>query len=199
MAELYKNKYRIESTRLKNWDYASPGAYFVTICTKNREPYFGKIVNGKMELSEMGQIAEKYWREIPVHFSNVHLDEFVVMPDHFHGIIVIVETPKLVETPNLGVSTTNLGVSTTIRTPAKNWKPGTLGVIINQYKRICTIQIKKRGYGFAWQPRFYDRIIRNDGELNRIRQYIADNPMNWGSNGIRLTDEEIAIMEGAVK
>jgi putative transposase len=157
MTELYKNKYRVESARLKNWDYSSPGGYFITICTKNRELYLGKIVNDEMVLSEMGQIVNNHWREIPIHFPHAQLDEFVVMPNHFHGIIKIENN---VETPKLGVSTK-------------------LGVIINQYKRICTIQIKKHEYDFAWQSRFYDHIIRNDDELNLIRQYIINNPMNW--------------------
>ncbi len=176
----YKNKYRVESIRLKNWDYASPGGYFVTICTKNRVPYFGKIVHGTMELSEIGRIAETYWREIPAHFPHVALDEFVIMPDHIHGIIVIMDmmdmmVETMVETPNLGVSTSP--TSPTI--PPNHWKPGSLGVIINQYKRICTIQIRKRGYNFAWQSRYYDSIIPDAGALERIRRYIINNPAKW--------------------
>lgn len=86
---LFKNKYRIKSTRLKFWDYSKDGAYYVTICIKNRECVFGNIVNGKMELSEIGGIIRKYWQEIPKHFGNMILDEFVVMPNHLHGIVII--------------------------------------------------------------------------------------------------------------
>ena len=89
MNNLFKNKYRIRSTRLQNWDYSSNGNYFITICTKNRHHYFGKIIDGKMQLSDIGIIAERYWNEIPNHFSCVILDEFIIMPNHIHGILVI--------------------------------------------------------------------------------------------------------------
>lgn len=85
----YKNKYRIETTRLENWDYGWDGSYFVTICTYKRKPYFGEIYDEKMILSEIGKMAEKYWYEIPDHFPFVKLNEFVVMPNHVHGIIII--------------------------------------------------------------------------------------------------------------
>jgi len=104
---LYKNKYRIESTRLKGRDYSSPGAYFITTCTKNKIPYFGEITDGQIVLSGSGKIVKKYWREIPDHFGNTKLDEFVVMPDHIHGILIIDNNNDNhnVEMPNLGVST----------------------------------------------------------------------------------------------
>jgi REP element-mobilizing transposase RayT len=86
---LYKNKYRIESARCKNWDYSSEGAYFITICAYNRKHYFGTITDGKIIFSETGTIADKYWREIPDHFPMVELDAFVIMPNHVHGIIII--------------------------------------------------------------------------------------------------------------
>ncbi|HWP93781.1 MAG TPA: transposase [Thermodesulfobacteriota bacterium] len=86
---LYKGKYRTESTRLKEWDYSSFGHYFVTICTKNRECVFGEIAVGKMELSKIGEMVMQYWLEIPRQFHNVKLDEFVIMPNHVHGIVTI--------------------------------------------------------------------------------------------------------------
>ena len=85
----YKNKYRIETTRLKNWNYGWNGAYFITICTQNRIHYFGEIENREMQLSKIGKMAEKYWYEIPKHFPFVKLDAFIVMPNHIHGIIII--------------------------------------------------------------------------------------------------------------
>ncbi|WP_372645217.1 transposase [Ancylomarina sp.] len=183
MSEKYKGRYRIESARLKNWDYASSGLYFVTICTANRELYFGDIVNGEMILSAVGELAKTYWNEIPKHFPFVELDSFVVMPNHVHGIITINKpddgknnNDRKVETSNLGVST--LDVSTT-RMASNAWKPGSLGVIINQYKRICTINARKIHADFAWQSRFYDHIIRNDESLERIRDYIKSNPLKW--------------------
>ena len=186
---LYKNKYRVESARLKGWDYSWPGYYYITIVTKNRKWFFGNVINSKMMLSEIGTIAEKYWLEIPEHFENTVLDEFVVMPDHMHGIIVI-RTPDLgvsmmpgVKTP--GEKTPYQGVSTERsrsspnRVVSTHWTPGNIGVIINQYKRICTIKSREINPGFGWLPRFYDHIVRDNHELNRIRRYIRDNPANW--------------------
>ncbi len=86
----FKNKYRTQSTRLQNWDYSSAGMYFITICTKNRMEYFGEISSDNMELSEAGKIADKIWWDIQGNFSNVGFDEYVVMPNHIHGIIRIV-------------------------------------------------------------------------------------------------------------
>jgi REP element-mobilizing transposase RayT len=108
----YKNKYRIATIRLKNYDYSQNGCYFVTICTKDKQKYFGNIENEKMVLNEIGEIVEKFWLEIPKHFPSVVLDEFVIMPNHVHGIIIINkladEMPTLfaVETRHCLVSTT---------------------------------------------------------------------------------------------
>jgi len=101
-SERFRGKYRIETARLKNWDYGSSGYYFVTICVKNRERVFGNVDDNKMILSESGTIAEKFWLGIPVHFPFVKLDEFIIMPNHIHGIIIIdretlVEAETLVE------------------------------------------------------------------------------------------------------
>ena len=85
----FRNKYRIQSTRLKNYNYSQNGAYFITICTKNREHWFGKIVNSKRQLSKIGKQVETCWFDIPHHFPFVKLGEFVVMPNHIHGIIII--------------------------------------------------------------------------------------------------------------
>jgi len=87
--ELFQNKYRVESTRLKNWDYSSSGVYFITINTKNSKHYFGKIKNGIMIKNKLGEITEKYWKEIPKHYKNTILDEYIIMPNHIHGIIII--------------------------------------------------------------------------------------------------------------
>ena len=185
----FRGKYRIKSARWEKWDYGWNGAYFVTIVTQNRLHYFGRIIDGEMQLSDLGKIAQKFWYEIPVHFPFVVLDAFVVMPNHIHGIIII---DKPVETPDSGVSTgknmdvyietPNLGVSTRKNMDAgndKRWKPGTLGVIVNQYKRACTIEARQIVPDFGWQSRFYDRVIRDGNEFNKIRFYILNNPGNW--------------------
>ena len=197
MCALFRNKYRIGSTRYRGYDYSSPGKYFITICTKNKIRYFGKIDNRKMILSDLGIIAEKFWREIPGHFPNITLDEYIIMPDHIHGILIInpdffVQTPNLgvsintaksefqsnptIQTPNLGVSIENIQ-NIEFRNPF--WNSNSIGSIINQFKRICTITIKNNGIDFAWQPRYYDHIIRTRIELYRIRKYIRENPEKW--------------------
>jgi len=174
----FKGKFRVESTRLPGWDYAAAGFYFVTICTKDREPFFGEVVEGEMRLSEIGEILAEEWQKTEQIREMVSLDEWVIMPNHLHGIIVIhdpVETPRHVETPR-GLETPRRGVSTT----GKHWKPNTLGAIINQIKSKCTKRIRAAGHpDFAWQARFYDHIIRDEGSLHRIRQYIQDNPLKW--------------------
>jgi hypothetical protein len=111
MCSLFRNRYRIESSRFPGFDYSAPGKYFITICTKNRIPFFGKIRNGVIILSDTGFIVRDSWLAIPSHFPSALLDEFIIMPDHIHGIIIIKSS---VQTPNLGVSTAapNLGVST---------------------------------------------------------------------------------------
>ena len=173
--QLFKNKYRIKSIRLKHWDYSSNGAYYVTVCTKNREKFFGEIVNGKMKLSEIGKIVENEWRQTCNIRKNVEMDEYIIMSDHMHGILFI--THSMVETPRRGVSTDGYK-----RNPHHNpeWKPNSLGSIICQFKSISTKQIRAIGFqNFAWQTRFHESIVRNEKHLNTIREYIINNPLEF--------------------
>lgn len=177
MAEKFRGKYRSESIRHPFWDYSRNGKYFITFCTKDRQPFFGRNKDGIIEYSEIGNLVKKFWMEIPSHFPFVKLGEFVVMPDHFHGIIIIDKNELPVGTPNLGVPTglsTSTGLSTVDN---RKWKPGTVGVIINQFKRICTIHARRIEPEFGWQSRFHDHIIRNDHAFYRISNYIRDNPL----------------------
>ena len=124
--EKFKGKYRIPSARLQNWDYGWNAAYFVTICTQDRKHYFGEIINGKMRLSKIGESAEKCWIEIPKHFPFVKLDEFVLMPNHIHGIIEIAKLNNEhnhVHNDGHNVETQNfasLPTSQTMPTPTKS-------------------------------------------------------------------------------
>ncbi len=172
MSDKFQNIYRIQTARLPNWDYSDNGHYFITICTKEHKHYFGEVVGYEIQLSKIGKIVQKYWLEIPSHFPFVELDEFIIMSNHVHGILIIKNVNKYVETPKLGVSTTE-------KMKSNNWKRGCLGAIINQYKRICTIQIHKININFSWQSRFYDNIIRNKRSFYYIREYIKNNPLNW--------------------
>jgi len=165
----------IESPRLAGHDYSSPGKYFITICVKKQNPFFGKIAKGKMILNDIGIIANKFWLEIPHHYQNIKLDEYIIMPDHIHGIIIINPNPS-VETPNLGVSTSMQSSQNYVPGKNPNWKSNSIGSIINQYKRICTLNIQIMDRDFKWHPRFHDMIIRNNKKLNCIRKYIKNNP-----------------------
>ena len=169
----FKNKYRIESARLKGYNYSSAGAYFITICTKNKECFFGDVVNKKMEYSKIGEMANRFWLEIKNLHNFIVLDEWIVMPNHVHGILFIKNddsnsTHPVVETYHWHVST--FGKMT----------KRSISIIINHYKGILKKWCNKNGHGnFNWQPRFHDRIIRDELELNNERQYILNNPANW--------------------
>ena len=183
MTEKFRNRYRAQTSRLEGYDYTRNGAYFITVCTRNKIPSFGAICDGEMILSETGIIVNDCWLKIQEHFPNTCLDEFIIMPDHLHGIIIIesksdshIPINDLFETPKLGVSTR-------LNSGNPYWKSNSIGSIINQFKRICTIKTKSSGLDLIWQPRFYDHIIRSDNELNRIRTYIKDNPINWLNDG----------------
>ena len=176
----YRDQYRIESIRLPGWDYTSAAHYFVTLCTKNQQCFFGDVVECMMHLSPIGEIVAEEWQKTPMIRRYVMLDLWVVMPNHLHGIIILVESPQgdrtscaaVVETSRRDVSTIPPGV-----------KSGSLGAIIGQVKSVCTKRIWTSGCrDFAWQPRFYDHIIRDEPSLNRIRQYIVDNPAKWGED-----------------
>jgi len=159
---LFRNKYRVESARHPHHDYASPGYYFVTICTKNRVHWFGEIMKGVMVLNELGKIAVREWLRTGELRANVRLDEFVMMPNHFHGIVEILDFAGGRDAP-----------------AGRLYENVKLGIIINQFKMTVTKQIRKTTTDFAWQTRYHDHIIRDNGALERIRAYIRDNPVNW--------------------
>lgn len=164
--------------RLQGFDYGSNGGYFITINTKHREQFFGKIKNGIMELSEIGCIAWKCWYEIPKYYPFVILDEFVAMPDHVHAVLLInKQRPKNFVAPHRQ----NTNISNKFGPQSKN-----LAAIIRGFKIGVTKNARETKPDFEWQTRFHDHIIRNEDELNRIRQYIKDNPKNWGKDKYQL-------------
>lgn len=175
-SNLFKNKFRIESARREGWDYSQSGHYFITICTKNKNKFFGDIIGGKMELSEIGKIAVKYWLEIPKHFSFIVLDEFVVMPNHVHGIITIDygDDGRDEALPRLYMG--KYPQMSKISPKSKS-----LPVIIGSFKSVVTKTINQKypKNNFAWQERFYDHVIRNERELNNVKNYILNNPGKW--------------------
>jgi len=181
----FQNKYRIESTRLPEWDYSNPGLYFVTICTKNMIEWFGRVSDGKMKLNSLGEVVAKEWRYTPKIRNYVELFEWVIMPNHFHGIIGVNETvePTGSVVSNKKESTGSVGTNsneTIQRIVSTTLKPDSLGSIIGQFKSVCTKRIRKTiNPRFGWQPLFWDHIIRNEKSFDRIQKYILLNPQNW--------------------
>ena len=182
---LFKNKYRIETIRLKNYDYSKSGAYFITIVTHNRQCIFGKISDGRMILNDGGKIAQQCWMDIPEHFPHAELDEFVIMPNHIHGIIILneINNQTFVETNNysslqmqqIKSPSQSSQQKSIFRSPSK-----TIGSIVRGFKIGVTKWFRKQTDIYTvWQQNYYEHIIRNDDELNRIRQYIIINPSKW--------------------
>jgi REP element-mobilizing transposase RayT len=178
---LYRGRYRIESARWPAWDYGAPGWYFVTICTKG--PFLGEIFRaGTMWLSEAGQVVAQEWARTALIRQRVRLDAWVVMPDHFHGIVGIIEGPRETDWSGetVGVETPRRGVST-------GWRSGCLGAIVGQFKSVCTKRIRRAGHcDFAWQARYHDRVIRSERELANVRRYITENPQRWAARSTSL-------------
>ena len=160
------------SLRLPRFDYTRQGAYFVTVCARNRACLFGEIVDGEMRLNDIGRVAHRIWEEIPIHFPQVEIDAWVVMPNHIHGVLVIVG-------PTVGATH-----ASPLQRPAGPSKRS-IGAIVGSYKSAVSKRINAmRGTPgvSVWQRNFYEHVIRNESTLNRIRQYIADNPARWAED-----------------
>lgn len=208
------------SIRLKGYDYSREGLYFITICVHDRACLFGEITNGKMALTDTGKIAGDYWFNIPEHFPHAVLHEFIVMPNHIHGIIEIVDNPA---GPSHGMAigiSTNITDEMPVRTSHERTRhgvspqsnitgnqvrtchgmsqqpppqptitqygkpvPGSISVIINQYKSSVKRWCNKNGHSrFQWQSRFHDHIIRHEQSYQRISEYIINNPAKWADD-----------------
>ena len=156
-----------QSIRLREFDYSRNGAYFVTVCTTQRLCLFGDIEDGEIRLSPVGQVTRLRWQDLPSHTPGLTLDVWVVMPNHLHGIIVLP-----------GSSVTGVPVSNLPRGP----KPGSLGAAIAGFKSAVSRDIAEKHLSPVrplWQRNYYERVIRNDRELDAIRRYIVDNPLCW--------------------
>jgi putative transposase len=176
-------KHHRRSVRLKGYDYSQEGAYVVTICTFQRESLFGSINDaGEMDMNAWGGIAASCWVAIPAHFPHVDLDAFIVMPNHIHGIVVIVDRPKTVGTQHVA---SDPHLSKTFAKVAR----GSLSAIVRSFKAAVTLQInRQRDTPSApiWQGRFYDNIIHNEQMLDRFRFYIDNNPSQWAADRYHL-------------
>ena len=174
--------HRRRSIRLQGYDYSCSGAYFVTMCTENRECLFGEIVADEMRLNDAGQMVQMVWEQLPDHYPGVDVDGFVVMPNHIHGIIVLAGDP---------VGATLCGPPGQARGQGQARGPAptrmSLPDVVQRFKSftttLCRRGVKERGWppfpGRFWQRNYYEHIVRNDDELNCIRAYIQMNPARW--------------------
>lgn len=194
----FKNAYRIDSARLKNWNYASGGYYFVTICTEAKIKFFGRVQKFEMCLSDTGKIAEKFWCEIPKHFVGVNLDAFVIMPNHVHGIIVIDDWRDVMQrkmwyngVDNVAVVSRDVAMQRLYERKtnyngehpemsAISPVPRSLATIIRSYKSACSYEIHHSlNPYFRRQSSFHDHVIRDKVSYDKIRWYVANNPLLW--------------------
>ena len=203
------------SIRLRDYDYTSPGAYFITICTQDRKPIFGEIVNGEMQLNKLGESTQSIWCTLPERFPNLELDQFVIMPDHIHGIIIFKESrhvspldsyvsqiPERFRNSTYSKSATDQ-ISASFAPPhpwgAINRAPTELpslrsadenrilplGEVIRTFKAVTVHKIRSQGrLDFKWQRNYHEHIIRKDDDLDRVRQYIIDNPAQWTEDSL---------------
>ncbi len=166
------------SIRLRGYDYSQAGAYFVTVCTSNGEHLLGEVTEGVVRLNEYGQMAALCWQWLARRYAHVDLDEWIVMPNHLHGIIVITDDGRR------GGSRT-----APTRTVIKR-KP--LGRLIGAFKTVSIQRInaiRNTPGARVWQRNYYEHIVRNEDELNKIREYIGTNPLRWGSENVGVVRE----------
>jgi putative transposase len=171
------------SIRLRDYDYSYAGAYFVTICTFERECLFGEVIDGDMRLNDAGQLIMTIWDSLPQRYQNVDVDSFVVMPNHAHGIVVIHDPVGAIHESPAFESDVKIGA---IReSPLQNRRAMTLSKIVG-YLKMNTAkeinQLRDNPGGPVWQRNYYERVIRDEQELAAIRQYIVDNPARWAED-----------------
>lgn len=199
--------HRRQSIRLSGYDYASGGAYFVTVCSQSRECLFGDVVNGVMELNDAGLMVQTVWDELPDWFSCVRIDHLVIMPNHIHGIIMLNEIAKCrgkscIRPVKSGIRPAMNNRPRPDGRPITKGKPrihgdhkdrpygtlaNTLGRVIQAYKSITTHRYirgvnENHWPSFnkrLWQRNYYEHVIRNENDLMKIREYIDDNPAQW--------------------
>ncbi|CAG0961673.1 hypothetical protein ANRL3_00918 [Anaerolineae bacterium] len=170
-------KHHRRSIRLKGYDYTQAGAYFITICVHNRECLFGEIIDGEMRLNEYGQIVAEEWAKSSEIRKEIEMDEWVVMPNHIHGIVVIADS--------VGAHGVGAHGRAPLRAAHLQRQPRSLGSFVAGSKSATTKRINMmRGTQGApvWQDNYYEHIVRNENDLNRIREYIINNPARWDAD-----------------
>ena len=189
-------KHHRRSVRLNGYDYGQSGAYFVTVCAQDRQCLFGEIVDGEIRLNDAGRMIERWWFQLDHKFSTVETDEFVIMPNHFHGIVVIADVPVGADlcvgpVPHVGPDSEGAHAGAPLRAPVfppqNASKPAPLPTVVQWFKTMTTNEyirgVKTLGWtlfrGQLWQRNYYEHIVRDEESLNRIRRYILDNPARW--------------------
>ena len=185
------NIHKRRSIRLKGYDYSQAGLYFVTICCQNRECFFGEILNNEMILNDAGQMVDDEWLGLRERFPNIQLHEYIVMPNHFHAILEIVEATLVVASNDDNAKNDNAvkghprGVDPTVDAVVK-----TLGDMVGAFQSITTVKyingVKTKNWKYfnkkLWQRNYWEHIIRNENSLNNIADYIINNPKKWNND-----------------
>jgi REP element-mobilizing transposase RayT len=154
------------SIRIQGFDYGSPGAYFLTICARDLLPIFGNIVDERVNLTDIGRIVQNAWEAIPDHFPHVDLDAYVVMPNHIHGILYIDRRLRRYDDSDRAFGDVPLG---------------SIPIVVRTFKAAVTREVNRLGgfKGSVWQRNYYEHVIRNEQSLNKLQEYIMDNPLKW--------------------
>ena len=207
------NIHHRQSIRLRGYDYSQNGAYFITICTQNREYLFGEIQNGEMILNDAGWMIQVVWNEIPLYYTGVKTDAFIIMPNHIHGIIFLVgagpracpDGPRAC--PDGPRACPNINGKTQNGQPPQNGQPQgvaptlSLPDVVHRFKTMTTKRysdgVKQHGWlpypKKLWQRNYWEHIVRNENELDRIREYIINNPTTWNQDKLNDGDGNIAM------
>lgn len=176
-------KYHRRSIRLKGFDYTMPWWYYITICAYKRNCLFGKVVNNEVIKNEIGEVSEQCWKEIPAHFPQVILDEFIIMPNHIHGIIII-EERAIVRAQHVEPLQTERKF--------QNIVAGSVSAIIRSYKAAVSKKCHEMNYDFRWHRNYYEHIIRCQKDLENIRHYIHYNALKWKRMKIIMKNKKMA-------
>lgn len=166
-------QFRSSTNRLTAWDYRLPGYYFITICTQNKQQFFGNIYGEMFYKTKLGEYAESCWKSISEHFPFIFLDEFTVMPNHVHGILIIQD--KYVQ----NVETQYVASLQNKQLNKFGPQSANIASVIRGFKSGVTTFARKNSITFDWQPGYYDHIIRSEQSLMKIREYIRNNILKW--------------------